>query len=56
MIDPECHLYGEIDGLKENLDILRKALEKIYQSRCTHCQGCKEHGQIAKSALKEVYD
>jgi hypothetical protein len=32
--------------------VLREALKKIYRSRATHCQGCKEHGQIAKAVLK----
>jgi hypothetical protein len=50
--DPEVYLYGKIDGLKEKNEKLRKALERIYQSRATHCQGCKEHGQIAKAALR----
>lgn len=39
------------DGRNKRFREMEEALAAIYESRATHCQGCKEHGQIAKAAL-----
>ena len=45
------------DGKNKRFREMEEALAAIYESRATHCQGCKEHGQIAKAALTgEVAD
>jgi len=49
-------VVSENTALTARVKELEGALEKIYRSRATHCQGCKEHGQIAKAALKEAGD
>jgi hypothetical protein len=38
-------------GKNKRFREMEEALAHIYESRATHCQGCKEHGQIAKAAL-----